>query len=82
MMKVRVTYFQALKGLAGIDGEDLDLAEGSTIRDAVDNIVARRPALGPARRSLLHAVNEEWAPADAVLRDGDALALMPPVSGG
>ena len=31
---------------------------------------------------LLVAVNREYAAANAVLRDGDELALFPPVSGG
>jgi molybdopterin synthase catalytic subunit len=33
-------------------------------------------------RSLLFAVNQEYAPSDREVRDGDELALFPPVSGG
>lgn len=33
-------------------------------------------------RSLAVAVNREYAPVDTVLREGDEVALLPPVSGG
>jgi molybdopterin converting factor small subunit len=33
-------------------------------------------------RSLAVAVNREYSPLNVVLRDGDEVALLPPVSGG
>ena len=42
----------------------------------------RHPSLGPISGSLQVAVNAEYAPRDASLRDGDEVALIPPVSGG
>lgn len=82
MMRVRVLHFQMLRQLAGCDAEEMELPAGSTVGAATDAVCARHPALAPMRRSLLFAVNEEWAPAGAELHDGDTLALMPPVSGG
>ena len=42
----------------------------------------RFPSLEAHRRSLLMAVNSEFATADAAVRDGDEVAFFPPVSGG
>ena len=39
-------------------------------------------ALGDAPTGLLYAVNREYADASQELRDGDEVALIPPVSGG
>ena len=41
-----------------------------------------RLGLGDEPDGLLYAVNREYATRDAALRDGDEVALIPPVSGG
>jgi molybdopterin synthase catalytic subunit/molybdopterin synthase sulfur carrier subunit len=38
--------------------------------------------LGAPADRFLFSVNDEWAPRDRLLADGDALALIPPMSGG
>ncbi|MEZ6008368.1 MAG: MoaD/ThiS family protein [Planctomycetota bacterium] len=45
-MRVRVRYFADAREAARRDGEDLDLAAGATVKDAVDALVRRHPALG------------------------------------
>lgn len=60
-----------------------DVAAGSTVESAYKDLVAGHPVLGERfGRSLLLAVNEEYAQRDRQLNDGDELALFPPVSGG
>jgi molybdopterin converting factor small subunit len=48
------------------------------------HLADRLPDLGALLRggSLLVAVNREYAPAATALKDGDEVALFPPVSGG
>ncbi|ASS91278.1 MAG: molybdopterin converting factor subunit 1 [Bacillaceae bacterium] len=36
----------------------------------------------PALSSVLFAINEEFAAEDDIIRDGDVVALIPPMSGG
>jgi len=43
---------------------------------------AAYPAFGPTAEKALLAVNQEYVGAEYRLRDGDELALIPPVSGG
>ena len=79
-MRVRVLYFGVLKDGFGREGEWLDLADGASVADVVAQCRVR---FGAAPwESIAVAVNREYArPAD-VLRDGDEVALLPPVSGG
>ena len=76
-MKVAVRLFAGLRELAGTRAVDLDLPDGAVAADvwpALD--------LGAEPPGLLLAVNRSYADPDVALRDGDEVALIPPVSGG
>jgi molybdopterin converting factor subunit 1 len=81
-MRIRVRLFAIQRELAGTREVPLELADGATITDAWDAIVARFPALAPGRDYVRFARNSAYTPATTVLADGDELALIPPVSGG
>jgi molybdopterin synthase catalytic subunit/molybdopterin converting factor small subunit len=74
-VRVKVKLFAGLRELAGWGEKEL---EGVT---RVDEIW---PALGLGAEpdGVLYAVNKEYAKRDRELRDGDEVALIPPVSGG
>jgi molybdopterin converting factor small subunit len=55
------------------------IRDGTTVREL---FAAWRKRLGAAEDRFVFAVNEVWAPPETVLRDGDVLAVIPPVSGG
>jgi len=59
----------------------LELAEGSTAGGAKAELRRRYPGLEWPAGTLL-AVNQEYAGEKTVLREGDELAVIPPVSGG
>ena len=79
---VRVLFFGAAKDAVGQSEIELSLKENSTAAKAFEQVVEKFPNLRRFGRSLLLAVNQEYAPADREVRDGDELALFPPVSGG
>lgn len=81
-MTITILYFQALRDAAGRASEAVELADGASAAALVDLAIDRHPRIAPYRPALMIAVNEEWAPADTVLSDGDTVALTPPVSGG
>jgi molybdopterin synthase catalytic subunit/molybdopterin converting factor small subunit len=81
-MRVRVLYLGILKELSGQDSEWIHVDEGSTVRDVWARLGERVPRLAGFQRSVATAVNHSYAPANTVLREGDELALLPPVSGG
>jgi molybdopterin converting factor subunit 1 len=81
-MRVRVLFFGVLKDLAGKASDTLDLPDGASVRDAVARYEAQIPRLKESLASLALAVNQQYAGPDTSLKDGDELALLPPVSGG
>src|SRR6185312_15959842 len=53
-----------------------------TAEGAFAQLMKKFPDLARFGRSLLFAVNQEYARADREVHDGDELAVFPPVSGG
>lgn len=84
-MKITVRYFAQLRERAGVEGEEILWTDPQpTVGRLREHLAARSTALGAALLSetLLVAVNREYASPGAVLRDGDEVALFPPVAGG
>jgi len=73
-MAVTVRLFAGLRERAGWARRELDAATVADVWPALD--------LGDEPNGLLYAVNREYAERDRELRDGDEVALIPPVSGG
>ena len=71
---VRVRLFAGLRERAGWSERELDAATVADVWPAL--------GLGDEPAGLLYAVNREYAEGDLELRDGDEVALIPPVSGG
>ncbi len=81
-MFVNVRLFARLREIAGESQLRLELADGSSARDAWVALAGRHPELEPYTSSISCAVNEEYARMTTALRDGDEVAFLPPVSGG
>lgn len=81
-MHVRVLFFGILKDVLGRDADALSLADGATVHDLLAHYVSISPRVNDHLRSMAISVNQEFASATAPLRDGDEVALLPPVSGG
>ena len=81
-MRVQVLFFGQLKDLTGRSSETLPLADRATLRDVLRHYSDKFPAIQKLSPSLALSINREYAPQDAPLRDGDEVALLPPVSGG
>ena len=79
---VRVLFFGAARDAAGQAEVSLSLQPPTNAASAFAQVVAAFPALNRFGRSLLFAINEEYAQADREVRSGDELAVFPPVSGG
>jgi molybdopterin synthase catalytic subunit/molybdopterin converting factor small subunit len=71
---VTVRLFAGLRERAGWSRREIDAATVGDVWPALD--------LGEEPAGLLYAVNKEYAERDQGLRDGDEVALIPPVSGG
>lgn len=79
---IHVLLFGQARELASTGETSLSINAPATVGDAVAELKARFPKLAPLDRVLLTAVNETYATRDEAVRDGDTLAVFPPVSGG
>ncbi len=83
-MSIRVTvlFFAGAAEAAGCRRVQESLPPGATLRHLAAGLVRRFPRLAGFLPSAAWAVNEEYAGEEHLLREGDEVALIPPVSGG
>jgi MoaE-MoaD fusion protein len=82
-MLVNVRLFAILRERAGTESITVEVADGATVRDAVEAVSDQHDLADLINRMpVVMAVNREYVPAEQLLADGDELALIPPVSGG
>jgi len=81
-MTVRVQFFSWFKDLTGCAQTTETVPVGCTVGELHDQLLARFPKLGPAKKSTLIAVGVDYQPRDHALREGDEVSLFPPVQGG
>jgi molybdopterin converting factor subunit 1 len=82
-VRIRLLYFGILKDTLGQERESLELGDAATVEDVVRLLRARASNGSDAVWNVMAvAVNREYAGSATVLRDGDEVAFLPPVSGG
>jgi molybdopterin converting factor subunit 1 len=79
-MKVLVKFFGATADAVGSRELELATDEAANAKSLIDRLSKDHPAL--ANHKLLIAVNEEYADPNAILSDGDEIAIFTAVSGG
>lgn len=82
-MTVKVRLFAMLRERAGKGAIDVDVTDGSTAAQVAAEL-GEKHGLGDLleRMPIVMAVNRDYADPGTILKDGDELALIPPVSGG
>lgn len=81
-IRVRVLYFAQVGDAAGTRSESHELPEGASVADLLSRVSQSHEKIEKMKRIIKAAVNEEMAAPDQVLRDGDTVALFPPITGG
>ncbi|MFS8084549.1 MAG: molybdenum cofactor biosynthesis protein MoaE [Acidobacteriota bacterium] len=81
-ISVRVLFFGAARDAAGSEEVTLTLDPPHDSANAFAQLLTAYPSLRRFGKSLLLAVNQEYALPDREICDGDELAVFPPVSGG
>jgi molybdopterin converting factor small subunit len=81
-MKIRVRLIGRYKTIAGQEFVELDLRERPTLRDVVDAFVSRYPLAEKDRKFMMVSKNSTFASSDTPLREGDEVAICPPVVSG
>jgi molybdopterin converting factor subunit 1 len=81
-MRIRLLLFALYRDLTGVDELTVDVADGSSAAATLAELRSRDPRFTAIPERPAVAVNREYAPLEVALRDGDELALIPPVAGG
>ena len=81
-MKVRLLYFAVLRDITGSAEEQIDVPEGTRASDIWNTLRHKHAKLGAYEHPPMTAINQSYAAADELLRDGDEVAFIPPVAGG
>ena len=82
MAKARVRLFARLADLVGARETEVEIGEGLTAADVLALLIRQHPDLEGLEAAVRFAVNAEYVPGTHPVRDGDEVALIPPVSGG
>jgi molybdopterin synthase catalytic subunit/molybdopterin converting factor small subunit len=82
MIMIRVLFFGAARDVVDENPLRLEIETPATVSLAFHRLTERFRGLERFGRSLLFAVNQEYATLDTDLKDNDELAIFPPVSGG
>jgi molybdopterin synthase catalytic subunit len=81
-VNIRLLFFGQLKDVAGCASDSVDLAEGATVADLLAQYEKKAPRLKDFLPSTAIALNQKFAFPASRLKEGDEVALLPPVSGG
>ena len=81
-MKVEVQFFSRLKDVACAEKIERELRNDTLMSDLLAALYRDFPALEKWDAHIRVAVGVEWVGRDHTLHEGDAVSIMPPVSGG
>ena len=79
-MRVRLRFFASFRMLTGVAETELEVPEGTRAGNLLD--LVREIYEGFDEKTVLYAINGEYVGEDVGLKEGDAVAFFPPVSGG
>ena len=79
---VDVRYFALIREVVGRSAERRHVPADATVGDLFDAVIAEHPRLERLKPVTMLMVNQRYVDASTRLREGDEVALIPPVSGG
>jgi molybdopterin synthase catalytic subunit len=82
-MQFKILLFATLKDIAGQSKLTLSLPnQNATVADVRHALTQQYPQMEENLKAAIASVNQEFAFAEDVVKDGDEIAFFPPVSGG
>jgi molybdopterin converting factor small subunit len=81
-VKVTFLLFAQMRMAAHLSRVEMDLPQGTTLGDALEEFDRKLPKLRTARASCMFAIGLEYGALTTALKEGDEISLIPPVQGG
>ena len=81
-MIVIIEFLGTQRDLAGADSIEMAITKKSRVSDALKYVIDKYPQLKLDKDTALVVVNQQLASRDQVLKDKDAIAFVPFISGG
>jgi MoaD family protein len=81
-VKVKTVYFAQAREVAGIKEDDFVLTVPATVGDLFSLVLNAHPEISKITGIIRPLVNGRLATGDTELKDGDRVAIVPPVAGG
>jgi molybdopterin converting factor subunit 1 len=81
-IKVNVLYFAQVREATGIREEEVILIKYSTLNDLISKIEENHPRMLRLKQNIQLAVNCNIGGKNLSLKEGDQIAVFPPVAGG
>ncbi|MDQ2867498.1 MAG: MoaD/ThiS family protein [Verrucomicrobiota bacterium] len=81
-MKVRAEFFSRLREIAGTSALEIDLSQSASVDDLFIALRGRFPEFARFEQSVLFGLGVAFVDRRHALREGDVIAIMPPVQGG
>ena len=81
-MRIKVLFFATLRDYAGIKALELEIPADTTVAGLKELLTSRYPKMIPAQKSIMAAINREFAADEQLIPMDAEIALFPPVSGG
>jgi molybdopterin converting factor subunit 1 len=81
-IKVNVLYFAQVREAIGIREEEVILIKDSTVNDLISKIEKNHPRMLRLKENIQLAVNCNIGGKNLSLKEGDQIAVFPPVAGG
>ena len=81
-MEVKITFFGRFREITGENEITLEIKKDLTLKEILEIILRKYPKLKEEKNNMLFSVNHRYASLETIVRDGDEIAVFPPVGGG
>jgi len=81
-LKIKVLYFALFREETGISEEIIEFQKGAKLQLLEDHLIRLHPSLANLQSSAIYSVNRKYVESKIILKEGDEVALFPPISGG